>query len=112
VVRIDIVPPWTTAPKYDACAVQPIRHRAVVDPKLGTDPAKRPTGGIQLRGSVHIHDQYPNFRRKPSTSARTRYFVVAQLQLFGSAWWSSQAHAKSYPNESRVLASVLRPRGG
>jgi hypothetical protein len=38
----------------------------VVDPKLGTDPAKRPTGGIQLRGSIHIHDQYPNFRRKPS----------------------------------------------
>ena len=31
---------------------------AVVDPKLGTDPAQRPTGGIKLDSSVHIHDQY------------------------------------------------------
>jgi 6-phosphogluconate dehydrogenase len=40
-------------------AVQPIRHRAVVHPKLRTDPAERPTGGIQLGRSVRIHDQIP-----------------------------------------------------
>jgi hypothetical protein len=59
VMPFDVVPPRTTAPKCHTCAVQPIRHRAVVYPKLCTDPAERPTGGIELGRSVHIHDQIP-----------------------------------------------------
>jgi hypothetical protein len=63
--------------------MQPDRHRAVVDPKLGTDPAERPAGGIKLGSSVHIHNQHPNFRRKPSTSARTRWYALFNSRCSG-----------------------------
>jgi len=59
VLGFDVVPPCTPASQCHTRAVQPIRHRAVVYPKLRTDPAERPTGGIELGRSVHIHDQIP-----------------------------------------------------
>jgi len=57
VLGFDVVPPCTSASECHTGAVQSIRHRAVVYPKLCTDPAERPTGGIELGRSVHIHDQ-------------------------------------------------------
>jgi len=70
VLGFHVVPARTPGTERHTRAVQPIPDRAVVYPKLCTDPAERPTGGIELGRSVHIHDQYPNFRRKPPTSSR------------------------------------------
>ena len=49
-------------------AVQPIRHRAVGYPKLCTNPAERPTGGIELKfpanAANHFSSRFPVQRYK------------------------------------------------
>jgi hypothetical protein len=60
-LRVNRVPRCTTATHRHTGPMQPDRHCAVVDPKLGTDPAERPTGDIKLDSSVHIHDRHPKF---------------------------------------------------
>jgi hypothetical protein len=60
-LRVNLVPRCTPATQRDTGPVQPNRHPAVVDPKLGTDPAQRPAGGIELDRSVHIHDRQLRF---------------------------------------------------
>jgi hypothetical protein len=64
------------ATQCDACAVQLIRHRAVIDTKLGTDPAERPADGIKLGGSVYIQDGHPNFRRSRQPVLARRFCCV------------------------------------
>jgi hypothetical protein len=66
-LRVNLAPRWTTATHCHTGPMQPNRHPAVVDPKLGADPAERPAGGIKLDSSVDIHDQYLSFGEGPQT---------------------------------------------
>jgi hypothetical protein len=60
-LRVNLVPRCTTATHRDTSPMEPDSHCAVVDPKLSTDPAQRPTGDIQFSSSVNTHDRHPKF---------------------------------------------------
>jgi hypothetical protein len=76
--------------------VQPIRHRAVVDPKLSTDPAERPTGRLELGGPGHIHDQCPKIPAKAATSSTATQARGHHGQI------TSQAVTRSKSSRSNV----------
>jgi len=86
-LRVNLVPRCTTAMHRHTGPMQPNRHLAVVDPKLGTDPALRPTCYIQLDSSVHIHDRHPKFGgsrqralgHKSTTAPKTILAVARRL---------------------------------
>jgi hypothetical protein len=54
-LRVNLIPRWTSATHRHTGPMQPDCHCAVVDPKLGTDPAERPAGRVELDSSVYIH---------------------------------------------------------
>jgi hypothetical protein len=86
----------------------PYRH-----PKQTTDPPERQPAALGLGRSVHLHNKIPNFRRKPSIIARSRWFVVVQLQVFGldcrsrgSTLRQIQKRAGGQSSSSRLLSSI------